>query len=353
MSRIAAAALLALASLSGAPAAPAADLPFAVQAVTWEAAPRERIWNGTVEAVNQATVSAQTSGRVAEILYDVDDFVEAGAVIIRFTDTEQKAALRQAEGALHEAQARFEEANNELERVTNMYQNETVSKARYDQARANREAASARLEAARSGVTAAQEQVDHTVVRSPYAGIVSKRLVSVGEHVSPGQPLMSGLSLQSLRVNVDVPQSLIDPIRTIGKAFVYTDSQRIAGEHLTFFPIADPATNTFRVRVDLPAGATTLYPGTFVKVGFVIGETQRLLVPESAVVHRSELTAVYVVADDGRVSLRQIRTGHRYGERLEVLSGLDSGEQIALDPVRAGVYVKEHAQADLRSMARE
>ena len=298
-------------------------------------------------------MSAQTSGRVAEILYDVDDFVEAGAVIIRFTDTEQKAALRQAEGALHEAQARFQEADNELKRVENMYKNETVSKARYDQARANRDAAMARLDAARSGVTAAQEQVDHTVVRAPYAGIVSKRLVAVGEHVTPGQPLMSGLSLQSLRVNVDVPQSLVDPIRTIGKAFVYTDSQRIPGERLTFFPIADPATNTFRVRVDLPAGAATLYPGTFVKVGFVIGETQRLLVPASAVVHRSELTALYVVGEDGRVSLRQVRTGHRYGERVEVLAGLDAGEQIALDPVRAGVYVKEHVQAPAGSTPRE
>jgi multidrug efflux pump subunit AcrA (membrane-fusion protein) len=151
---------------------------------------------------------------------------------------------------------------------------------------------------------------------------------------------MSGLSLETLRVAVDVPQSLIDPIRRIGKANVYVDDHAIAAESLIFFPIADPAANTFRVRVNLPDGSATLYPGMFVKVGFVIGETERLLVPVGAVVHRSELTAVYVV-DAEDVSLRQIRAGRRYGERVEVLAGLSAGESVATDPVRAGVLLKE------------
>src|SRR5690606_37063605 len=180
--------------------------------------PRERIFDGTVEAVNRATVSAQTSGRVAEILYDVNDFVEAGAVIMRFTSVEQQAALRQAAAALEEAEARFEEAEREFERVANMFRNETVSRARSEQAQANRDAAAARLDAARSAVAAAEEQPAYTEVRAPYAAIVSARHVEIGELVSPGQPLMSGLSLESLRVNVVVPQSMFSPIRVIGRA---------------------------------------------------------------------------------------------------------------------------------------
>ena len=180
------------------------ELPFATVASAYEVAPRERVWDGTVEAVNRATVSAQTSGRVAEILYDVDDFVEAGAVIMRFTDTEQRAALGRAEAAAQEAEARFAEADNEHRRIFAMYENGTVAKARYDQAKANFDAAVARLEAARAGVTGAKEQLDYTVVRAPYAGIVSERHVEVGELVRPGEPLMSGLSLEQLRVTVDV-----------------------------------------------------------------------------------------------------------------------------------------------------
>jgi RND family efflux transporter MFP subunit len=321
-----------------------AAVPFPTAVVAYEAAPRERVWDGTVEAVNQATVSAQTSGRVAEILYDVDDFVEAGAVIMRFTDTEQRAGLGQAEAALREAEARFAEADSEFRRVSAMFENETVSRARFDQAQANFDSAEARLEAARSGVAAAQERIEYTVVRAPYAGIVSRRHVEIGELVTPGQPLMSGLSLQALRVNVDVPQSMIDPIRALGRAFVYAGEQRIAVETLTFFPIADPVANTFRVRVDLPEGSATLYPGMFVKVGFVVGETERLLIPQEAVVRRSELTAVYVVEGDD-VSLRQIRAGRLYGDRVEVLAGLDSGERVATDPIAAGIYLQERSQS--------
>jgi membrane fusion protein, multidrug efflux system len=335
-----------LATLSALPwTAGRAEVPFETAIVSYETAPRERIWDGTIEAANQATVSAQTSGRVAEILYDVNDFVEAGSVIMRLTDTEQRAALRNAEAALEEADARVAEAESEFERISTMFENETVAKARYDQARANYDAARARLEAARSGVATAQQQLDYTIVRAPYAGIVSTRLVEVGELVRPGQPLMSGLSLQSLRASVEVPQSMIDPIRRIGKAFVYVGDERVPGQNLTFFPIADPAANTFTVRVDLPPGGTTLYPGMFVKVGFVVGETQRLLLPAAAVVYRSELTAVYRVYGD-EVNLQQVRLGRRYGDDYEVLAGLDDGETVAMDPVRAGVYVKEHRPGD-------
>jgi RND family efflux transporter MFP subunit len=316
------------------------EVPFATLTVDYETAPRERVWDGTVEAVNQATVSAQTSGRVAEILYDVDDFVEAGEPIMRFTDTEQRAALDSARAALEEAEARATEAESEFTRISAMFENGTVARARYDQAQANRNAAAARLEAARAGVMNAEEQLDYTVVRAPYAGIVSRRHVTVGELVRPGAPLMSGLSLEDIRVVVDVPQSMLDSIREIGKANVYVGERTIAASSLTFFPVADATTNTFRVRARLPAGSATLYPGTFVKIGFVVGETQRLLLPASAIVQRSELTAVYVVGDEA-VTLRQVRVGRRYGDRIEVLAGLGAGEAVATDPVAAGVYLQE------------
>jgi len=322
----------------------APQLPVAAVPIVSEVTPRERIWDGTVEAVNQSTVSAQTSGRVAEISYDVNDFVPKGAVIVRFTDTEQRAALRVANAALEEAKARLDEAGKEFQRIASMFENETVSKARFEQAKANHAAAEARSNAARSRVTAAEEQLEYTVVRAPFAGIVAERYIEAGELVSPGQPIMSGLSLQSLRVNVDVPQSMFNPIREIGKAFIYADEQRIAADSLTFYPVADPMTNSFTVRVSLPDESATLFPGMFVKVGFVVGETRRLLVPLQAVVRRSELTAVYIVTDD-QITLRQVRLGRRYDSRIEILAGVTEKELVATNPVQAGIYLKEHSTA--------
>jgi RND family efflux transporter MFP subunit len=319
-----------------------AAVPFETTAVTYEVAPSERVLDGRVEAVQQATVSAQTSGRIAELPFDVNDFVDAGAVIMRFTDTEQRAALDRAQATLAEARARLANAETEFERAEKMIVNNTISQSRYDQVKAERDSARARLNAAVAGVETAKEQLEYTVVRAPYAGIVSKRHVELGELVSPGQPLISGLSLQSLRVNVDVPQRLFHEVRTIAKAAVYANNERIEAESLTFFPVADDAANTFRVRVNLPDGAVTLYPGMFIKVGFIVGETERLLVSEEAVVRRSELSAVYVV-DGENVSLRQVRLGRRYGESIEVLAGLVEGETVATDPVRAGIWLKDQA----------
>jgi len=92
--------------------------------------------------------------------------------------------------------------------------------------------------------------------------------------------------------------------------------------------------------ISLPPGQFGLYPGMFVKVAFVVGESQRLLVPAGALVRRNEVTGVYVVGDEDRVRLRQVRVGRTFGDRVEILAGLRAGERIATDPVNAGIYLK-------------
>jgi RND family efflux transporter MFP subunit len=310
-----------------------------------ERAPLERQLDGTIEAVNQGTVAAQTSGRVAEILYDVNDFVPAGAVVVRLRAAEQRAGMLQAQAALREATAREAEARAHHKRIADMYERKLVAKAALDEATANRDAAVARLAAARAALASAQEGVTYTEIRAPYAGIVTKRHVQVGETVSPGTLIMSGLSLQFLRVVVDVPQSIVEQVRRLKKAAVYVSGQRIEATKLTVFPEATTPSNTFRSRLELPENAADLYPGMFVKVGFVIGEADRLLVPVSSLVERSEVTAVYVIDEGGQTSFRQVRPGHRFGDKVEVLSGLVVGEHIALDPVAAMKRLKRSAAA--------
>ena len=300
-----------------------------------ELIPVERRLDGRIEAVNQGTVAAQTSGRVAEILYDVNDFVPAGAVIIRLRATEQRAGLMQAQAAVSEATARESEAQTRYQRIADMYDRKVVPKATLDEATANRDSAVARLAAARAALDSAKEGVAYTEVRAPYAGVVTKRLVQVGETVSPGTALMSGLSLQFLRVTVDVPQSIVDQVRRIKKAAVYVNGRRIEATKVTVFPEASSESNTFRARLELPENATDLYPGMFVKVAFVTGEVDALLVPAAALVQRSEVTAVYVIDASGRTSMRQVRAGRRLGDRVVILSGLAGGERVALEPLAA------------------
>lgn len=305
----------------------------------------ERLLDGSIEAVNQGTVAAQTSGRVGEIFYDVNDFVPAGAVIVRLHATEQQAGLKQAQAALQEARARELEAQTRYKRVGDMYERQVVPKATFDEATATRDSAVARLAAAQAAVESAKEGVSYTEIRAPYAGVVTKRLVQVGETVHPGTPLMSGLSLQYLRVSVDVPQSSVDAIRRIKQAAVYVDGRRVEVSKLTIFPEAAKPSNTFRARLELPENAADLYPGMFVKVGFVVGEVQRLLVPLQSIVERGEVTAVYVLDDEGHASLRQVRLGHRFAGDVEVLAGLAEGDRVALDPLAAMKRLRHGAEA--------
>jgi RND family efflux transporter MFP subunit len=326
-----------------------AELPFATATVERRDAPLERLLDGTVEAVNQATMSAQTSGRVAEVFYDVDDFVEPGQPVVRFSDVEQQAALRQANAALAEANALSSEASDHFERVAGLFESGSASQGELDRARAARDSAAARVASAQSAVAAAKQQVEYTLVRAPYAGIVTERHVEPGEAVGVGQPLMSGLSLEALRVVVDLPQQAATGVREHRQAYIITSEGRIEATDVTIFPYAHSASNTFRVRLELPDGQYGLYPGMFVKVAFIVGESQRLLVPTAALVRRSEVTGVYVVDDQDRVRMRQVRVGGRFGELTEILSGLREGERVAGDPVRAGIYVKTMSvQADER-----
>ncbi len=318
------------------------DTPLATAEAAFRVVAGEQRFDGVVEAVNRTTVSAQTSGRVEAILVDVDDYVEEGAVVLRFRDAEQRAGLARARAALEEAEARAKEAASEHKRISEVFARDLVAQSAMEGAEAGLKAARARLEAARAGVTQAQEQLEYTVVRAPYSGIVTGRHVELGELANPGVPLLSGVSLERLRVTARVPQRSIEAVRALGKARVVSDSGVLPVEKITIFPNSDPRSHTFTVRLLLAEGARDgLYPGMFAKAVFVTGEREQLVVPASAVIRRGEVTAVYVVGEGGAVRLRQIRAGRldENGGRV-VLAGLEAGERVALDPIRAGVILK-------------
>ncbi len=311
--------------------------------VEYVTVPDEIRLDGRVEAVNQATVAAQTSGRVIEINFDIDDYVPKGEIIVRLNDTEQQARLSRARSGLQEVQARFDKAADDQRRKQVLYQKQAVSKSALEAAEAEFKAAQAAQAAARAQVTEAGEQVEHTLIRAPYSGIVVERHIETGELVQPGTLLMTGLSLDSLRVTTHVPESLIATLRRFQRASVILPDAvngRVAAEQLTISPRADANTHSFEVRLQLPALNTPLYPGMSVKVAVTSGEAERLLIPGPALVYRSEVAGVYVVDDQG-IHFRQVRPGARYeGERREVLSGLAAGERVALDPVRAVTLLK-------------
>jgi len=322
----------------------ASDPPLNVVSALYQQIEREYIIDGVVEAVNQATIAAQTSGQVLEVNFDVDDFVKKGTVLVRLKSTEQSASLSQVQARVAEADAYLNAAQKEYDRFKKLRAKKVVSAAKLDTALADLEAAKARVNAARADVRQVSQRVDYTTIKAPYSGIVLKRHIQQGEIASLGQPIMTGFSPEALRAVVTVPQSRIEAIRQHQKARMILDSEpkkhRFDGIKLTIAPYADAKTHTFRIRVYFPENILGVYPGMFTKVAFVVGQARRLMIPVSAVAYRGEVRAVYIVDKQGQVSMRQVRLGRTYLDKIEILAGLEEGEQIATNPVDAAILLK-------------
>ena len=300
-----------------------------------------RGWDGVVEAVRQAELTAQTAGRVTQVLADVNSNVPAGAVLVRLSGVEQAAGANTARAQLRAAEAQAAEAEQNYRRYAALAGGQYVSKAQIDNARAMRDSANAARDAARAQLAQAAQQTDYTVVRAPYAGIVARRHVEPGESVAPGQPLMTVYAPGALRIEVQVPQTQADAIRAAGTASItLADGRIVEPRSVTVFPTADAATHSVGVRLELRDIDRPPVPGTTAKVAFpaVANPDARasgdIRIPTSALVQRGELTGVYVI-DGQHLLLRQLRLGRREGDSVVVLSGLKAGEKIASDPVAA------------------
>lgn len=289
--------------------------------------------DGVVEAVQESTVSAQTAGTIVELPYDVDDFVESGSLIARLQDTEQRARLQQAEANLEEARASLEDARQQYERIEPLAERGVASRSDLDRARNALDAARARAARARSSVEEAREQLDYTRITAPYGGVITARHVELGESVRPGQPLLSGFALDPLRVVVSVPQRHIELVGDESDfRIVLDDGRRMTIGAITRFPFADTHGHGVTVRITFENGKMDVYPGQLVRVMLPVERREALWIPAASLLRRSELRAVFVRAESGPPRLRQVRIGASEGDRLEVLSGLSEGEEVALDP---------------------
>ena len=293
-----------------------------------------------VEAVRQSTVSAQVSGRIVDIRFDVGDRVEKGAVILRIDERAASQAVAASEAQVREAEATLVNARANYERTRQLLAQKFVSQAAVDKAEADFKAAESRMKATLAGAGAAATEKSFTTIVAPYSGVVSARHVQLGEMAAPGKPLLTGFDPGGLRVVATVPSAQVPAIQAGARARIEVPSlgRWVEVKSVTVVPSADPRTHTTQVRLDLPADAKGLLPGVFARAHFVTGRAPRLMVPREAVLRRSEVTAVYVVDEKGEPRLRQVRVGTASDEKsVEVLAGLRAGEKVALEPVKAGM----------------
>ncbi len=324
-----------------------AALPFPTVRVDYREVDTTYAAEAYVEAVKQSTVSAQISGRVVEVLFDVGDYVKKGDVIARIDEREVAQALAGSQAQVAQAQATLTNAKANYERSRQLFERKFVSQAALDKALADYKAAQAAAAAAGATAGVASTTRGYATIIAPYSGVVAARQVEVGEMATPGKPLMTGFDPKDLRVVASVPQYKLDEVRQAPRAAVEFPSQKkwVQATSVTVLPVADARTHSTRVRLNLPEDLRGVYPGMFARAHFTTGKVKKLIVPQSAVVRRSEVTGVYVVDGEGNVSLRQVRLGEpQVNGDVEVLAGLAPGETVALDPVKAAIHLKQQSR---------
>ncbi len=277
---------------------------------------------GTANANEQVTLAAAVTERIDRLNFDDGGFVRAGQVIAVMAQGEERAELS-------EAQARAREAQQQLVRIDELKRRGFATKANFDQQTAA--AAQARAQAAQVNATIGDRNV-----RAPFSGWVSLRNISAGAVVNAGAEIATISDLSLIKLDFTVPETLL-PMMKPGlpieaRSAAYPD-QPFRGTIATVDPVIDPNTRAVTVRARLPNPDLRLKPGMMLTVNVETAPRTALAVPELAVIGEGERRFVYLVGPDGTAKRTEVRTGIRQDGRIEIVQGLQPGQQVVTEGV--------------------
>lgn len=299
---------------------------------------------GVVQPVHQASVAAQTQGRILSLRVKAGDRVKAGQLLGTIDDREAAIGSERSQAQMAQAQAEFRNAQLQWERARDLQQKGFVSKAALDTASSQMQAAQAAKDQAAATIKLSGVAQAYARVLAPFDGWVLQTHAQAGDLAVPGTPIVTVYAPQPMRAVVQVPQSRAEEAKAATGVMVESGQGSAGGQRMTpiarqIVPSADPVSQTTEWRLDLaPQDTAALLPGEPVRVVFMGTQAKpavAMQVPIQAIVRRGELTAVYV-AQGSRFALRPVRTGAlRTGGYQEILAGLRVGEVVALDPIKA------------------
>lgn len=318
---------------------------------------------GTVEAVDDATLSAQSAGTVVA-LADLGDYVQRGAAVAQLDPQLARAAVEQAEASVEAAQAQYNLAEDNYQRQTPLYRDSIISAIEYESVRAQLSQARAQLSQANAMLASAEKQLQNTSVRTPFAGIVEQQFVERGEQVTPGMPVARVVNSNQVKVSAGVPERYAGDIEVGAQVEVRLNAYNVGNRlgRVSFVGSAiDTDSRTFPIEVRLDNASQDLKPQMVAQVMVTREDLEGAIVVPREAVLRDELgTAVFVVERSGDsiavAQRRHVQLGASYGGRVVVTSGLASGDEVVVagqTNLTEGDAVRVVAQTEQPVAARE
>jgi RND family efflux transporter MFP subunit len=290
--------------------------PVAVRTVVVEsqARPSSEEVVGTVRAKLRAAIEPKVSARIEMLRVAPGQMVKTGDLIAQLDPREIQAKLDQA-------LALREQATRDLARSRELLDKKITTQADFD-------AVQARARVAEGAAREMETMLGYTKVVAPFDGIVTRKLADVGDLAAPGKAIIEMEDPRALRFEADVPEALIGHIKIGAKLLVQVSegAAPIEGTVVEVAPVADAASRTFLVKLDLPVAEGTR-SGQFGRVWVRTGESKSIRVPTSAIVVRGQIECVLVI-ENQHAQLRIVRIGKRTDGEVTILSGLSSGERV-------------------------
>lgn len=291
--------------------------------------------SGMVSARQTAIISTRNMGFVDKIYVKQGDRVTAGQLLIIVNSDDLKAKKAQAEAMVIEAEAAAKNAARDYERFKKLHSQKSVSVKELENIELNKTSIDAKKQMALQSLNEVKSMLAYTHIKAPFSGVVTQKKIDEGSMASPGMPLLVVEQSGEMDVQATVPENYVQYLN-VGdsvKVDIKSLGRRIEGKISELSPSASLTGGQYAMKVAISAKdkanlRSGMYAGIFIP-GKGNGESLRnILINESSVIRREQLTGVYVVGSDNHAVLRWVRLGKKMGEQIEVLSGLDENDRI-------------------------
>jgi RND family efflux transporter MFP subunit len=283
---------------------------------------------GRLEATSAPALAAETAGRVVHLYVDGGSVVRKGQVLAELDGEPQRLAVASARASVERLEALLANQQRTVKRYQEL-RSTAVSESMLEEAVAQQSARQAELNDARARLAEAEYRLDRTRVRSPVDAVVERRLISEGDFVSPGTPIVTIVGLEQLRVVLPFPERLSGQLKaglTVTLDQPSRPGETLAGTITEVRPMVGTNNRAVEALVDLPRGEDWP-PGGSVTARVVLASREGVVVPAGSVVRRPAGDVVYVLQGD-KVAERKVTVGIRTAERAEILSGIAAGETV-------------------------
>lgn len=291
----------------------------------------------TVKAKTASIVASRVMGTITSLRVKEGDRVQAGQVLAMIDDSDLVQRVRAAQKGVEAAGQQRSLTDVTYQRYKKLHDDRALTGQELDQVETQKKVADMEYERAQAMHQEARVYHGFTRVTAPVAGVVTTKTTDLGSMAVPGVPLFTIEDRSGYRIEANLDEKHAGKVKQGMEARVYIEAlgRELRGVIAEVIPSVDPLTRTFPVKISVSGEG--LRSGAYGKVSIAAGKKEALLVSRKAIVEKGQLTGVYVVDADSIVTYRLIRPGRTYGERVEVLSGLNPDERIIVDNVEKAV----------------